>query len=316
MGSNANASAFRLGLVGAGRMGQTHLRALQESREVNVVALCEPVDALREGAFDTFGVKGYKSLEDLLDAGEIDGALIVTPSDTHVEVIKKVAAAGLAILCEKPCGVTPGDTREAQRVVLEAHVPLQVAYWRRFVPELQVLRERILAGDFGEILSVSCLQWDGEPPAASFRARSGGIFVDMGVHEFDQARWLTSGDFTQMTAVASAAVTDPANGADPDGAQVLCATSSGATVVVSLGRYYAGGDMASVEVFGTRGHELIVFLDPLEGERAQLEALRRQALSFAEYARGAACLGATVGDALAALEAATGAAAQLTSARG
>lgn len=296
-------------------MGQTHLRALQESREVNVVALCEPVDALREGAFDTFGVKGYKSLEDLLDAGEIDGALIVTPSDTHVEVIKKVAAAGLAILCEKPCGVTPGDTREAQRVVLEAHVPLQVAYWRRFVPELQVLRERILAGDFGEILSVSCLQWDGEPPSAAFRSRSGGVFIDMGVHEFDQARWLTGSDFTRMSAVASPAISDPGVADDPDSAQVLCQTASGATVFVSLGRHYRGGDMASVEVFGSKDHVHSLFLSPEDGERAQLEALVLQARAFADFANGAPCRGASVEDAIAALEAAGRAAAQLAQSR-
>jgi myo-inositol 2-dehydrogenase/D-chiro-inositol 1-dehydrogenase len=198
--------------------------------------------------------------------------------------------------------------------VNDAHVPLQIAYWRRFVPELQVLRERIIRGDFGEILSVSCLQWDGAPPAASFRARSGGIFVDMGVHEFDQARWLTSSDFTESSAIASSVVTDPESAGDPDSAQVLCATSSGATVLVSLGRYYAGGDMCSVAIFGTQDHTTSVFLDPIDGEAVQLDALRHQASSFADFARGGPCLGATVDDAIAALEAAAKAAAQLANA--
>jgi myo-inositol 2-dehydrogenase / D-chiro-inositol 1-dehydrogenase len=306
-------SVFRLGLVGAGRMGQTHLRALSDAADVAIVAVAEPVDALREAAENNFGVKGFSSLDNLLDSGEIDGALIVTPSDSHVEVIAKVAAAKLPILCEKPCGVNPDDTLRARQLVHDANVPLQIAYWRRFVPELQVLRERIARGDFGEILSVSCLQWDGVPPAASFRARSGGIFVDMGVHEFDQARWLTSSDFTESSAIASAVVTDPESAGDPDSAQVLCATSSGATVLVSLGRYYAGGDMASVEIFGTRDHTTSVFLDPLEGEVVQLDALRHQASSFADFARGGPCLGATVDDAIAALEAAATAATQLAS---
>jgi myo-inositol 2-dehydrogenase/D-chiro-inositol 1-dehydrogenase len=291
-------------------MGQTHLRALKGVTDVGVVAVAEPVDALREQVESAFGVQGFSSLDEMLDAGGIDGTLIVTPSDSHVDVIAKVAQAELPILCEKPCGVAPDDTRTARALVEAAGVALQIAYWRRFVPELQALRERIANGDFGDVLSVSCLQWDGEPPATAFRARSGGIFVDMGVHEFDQARWLTGGDFTHSLALAAPSGVALESGFDPDSAQVLASMSSGAVALVSLGRYYAGGDMASVEVFGTRDHVLLEFLKPEDGERAQLEALRRQASAFAAFATGGACRGATVNDAIAALEAAADAKAQ------
>jgi len=302
---------FRLGLVGAGRMGRTHLRALHHVEDVRVVAVAEPVEALRDAAVADFGVVGYSSLAELLDCGDIDGVLVVTPSDSHVEVIAQVAAVGLPILCEKPCGVSAEDTRRAQSIVRDADVALQIGYWRRFVPGLELLREGILGGHFGDVLTVSCLQWDGEPPSSAFRARSGGVFIDMGVHEFDQARWLTGGDFTTMSAVASPAISDPDVTDDPDSAQVLCQTTSGATVFVSLGRHYGGGDMASVEVFGSKDHVLSVFLNPEDGERAQLEALVRQAQSFAEYATGGPCRGASVEDAIAALEAAGRAAGQL-----
>jgi myo-inositol 2-dehydrogenase / D-chiro-inositol 1-dehydrogenase len=187
---------FRLGLVGAGRMGQTHLRALRDVADVRIVAVAEPVDALRDQVVVEFDVTGYSSLAELLASGEIDGVLIVTPSDSHVDVIAQVAAARLPILCEKPCGVNADDTRRAQSIVRDANVALQIGYWRRFVPGLELLREGISSGHFGDVLSLSCLQWDGEPPSSAFRARSGGVFIDMGVHEFDQARWLTGGDFT------------------------------------------------------------------------------------------------------------------------
>ena len=295
---------FRIGLVGAGRMGRTHLRALQGNDNVRIVAVAEPVDSLRDEAVSGFGVTGYATLEEMLDVGDIDGALIVTPSDSHVEVIARVASAGLSILCEKPCGVTAEDTRRAQSLVRDAGVALQIGYWRRFVPELQALRDGIGKGEFGDVLSVSCLQWDGEPPSAAFRARSGGIFIDLGVHEFDQARWLTGGDFSELSAYASPIITDDDCDDDPDSAQVLTSTSSGTTVFVSLGRHYAGGDMASVELYGTKGHAASVFLNPDDGERAQLEALVRQAEAFAEFAGGGVCRGATVDDAIAALEAA------------
>jgi myo-inositol 2-dehydrogenase / D-chiro-inositol 1-dehydrogenase len=302
---------FRLGLVGAGRMGRTHLRALRDVSDVGIVAVAEPVVALREQAVAEFAVVGYATLEDMLASNDVDGVLVVTPSDSHVEVISQVAAAGLPILCEKPCGVTAKDTRRAQSIVRDADVALQIGYWRRFVPGLELLREGILSGHFGDVLTLSCLQWDGEPPSSAFRARSGGIFIDMGVHEFDQARWLTGSDFTTMAAFASPAISDPEVSDDPDSAQVLCETTSGATVLVSLGRHYGDGDMASVEVFGSKDHVLLEFLNPEDGERAQLEALVRQAQSFAEYAKGGPCRGASVEDAIAALEAAGRAAGQL-----
>jgi myo-inositol 2-dehydrogenase/D-chiro-inositol 1-dehydrogenase len=305
---------FQFGLVGAGRMGRTHLRALRDATDAAVVAVAEPVEELRAEAVSTFGVTGFASVDDLLAFGGLDGVLIVTPSDSHVRVIDAVAKAGLPILCEKPCGVTAEDTRRAQRVVRDAGVALQVAYWRRFVPQLQALRERIVNGDLGDVLSMSCLQWDGEPPSAAFRARSGGVFIDMGVHEFDQARWLTGSNVARMSAVASPVITDRDVSGDPDSAQVLAQMESGATALVSLGRHYPGGDMASVELFGTRDHFFSVFLDPVDGERAQLEALRRQASAFADYVGGQPCRGATVDDAIRALEAAEDAAAQVASA--
>jgi len=305
---------FRLGLVGAGRMGRTHLRALRDTTEVGFVAVAEPVDQLRAEVVDTFGVTGFATVDDLLNTGGLDGVVIVTPSDRHVEVIDAVARARLPILCEKPCGVSAADTRRARQIVSDARVALQIAYWRRFVPQLQTLRERINRGDFGEVLSLSCLQWDGEPPGAAFRSRSGGVFVDMGVHEFDQARWLTGSDVAHVSAAASPVITDSAVTGDPDSAQVLATMASGATAYVSLGRHYRGGDMASVEVFGTRDHYFSVFLDPADGERAQLEALARQAAAFAEFAGGAPGRGASVDDAVRALEVAEDAATQVASA--
>src|ERR1700688_113153 len=168
-------------------MGRTHLRALRDAADVRIVAVAEPVHALRDDAVADFAVIGHPSLTDMLASNGVDGVLIVTPSDSHVDVITQVAAAGLPILCEKPCGVNAGDARRARAITHDAGVALQIGYWRRFVPELELLRQGIESGHFGDVLSVSCLQWDGEPPSSSFRERSGGIFIDMVVHEFDQA---------------------------------------------------------------------------------------------------------------------------------
>ena len=124
----------------------------------------------------------------------------------------------------------------------------------------------------------------------------------MGVHEFDQLRWLTGQDISGLAVVTSGQAPDGI--ADVDGAQVIATLSGGGCGFISLGRYYPAGDAVWAEVFGTRGSERCDIIDPAEGERAQLDALRRQAESFAEFALGAPCAGATADDAVAALTAA------------
>jgi myo-inositol 2-dehydrogenase/D-chiro-inositol 1-dehydrogenase len=303
-------AVFRLGLVGAGRMGRTHLRALAGSPAVTVTAIVEPVAAARASLAGS-GARLFEDLAGLLEAGGIDGVLIAAPSDQHVELVARVAAAGLPILCEKPCGLSSRDVAAAAGVAARHGVPLQVAYWRRYVPALQELRARIARSDLGELHLLASYQWDGQPPAPTFRAHSGGIFIDMGVHEFDQIRWLSGQEIGELRAVSSPPIADGNAPLDVDSAQAIAALSGGATAFVSLGRYYPVGDMARIEVFGTRDAASSEFLDPREGDRAQLEALRRQAEGFAEFAAGGPCTGATVADAAAAIDAAERASSQI-----
>jgi myo-inositol 2-dehydrogenase/D-chiro-inositol 1-dehydrogenase len=308
--------SFRLGLIGAGRMGRTHMRAFAGSERVAVTAIAEVSEQARRAVAPS-GAALYPGIGPMLDGAAVDGILITAPSDQHGRIISEVAARGLPILCEKPCGVTAAQTRAAAAAATEAAgVPFQVAYWRRYVPALAGLRERMAAGELGTVHLVTCYQWDLEPPSAAFRAHSGGILIDMGVHEFDQLRWLTGQDITALSAVASGLVPgglgDPPDQApDVDSAQVIVELSGGGTGFISLGRYHPAGDMARAEAFGTRGTVRCDFLDPAEGERAQLEAVRRQAESFAAFARGGPCEGATGADAIAALEAAEQAAAAI-----
>ena len=289
---------FRLGLIGAGRMGRTHMRALAASENVRVVAVTEPVAAIRT-ELDAPGLAVHAEVDAMLRAGGLDGVLVVAPSDRHLDIVTRVAAAGLPILCEKPCGVTSAQAARAADIAAAHGIPLQVAYWRRYVPALRRLRDRIAAGELGKIYFVACYQWDAAPSPAAFRAHSGGIFVDMGVHEFDQIRWLTGQEFSRLhTARAGFAA------GDTESAQVLCALSGGSTALVSLGQRFPLGDVCYVEVFGTRDAEESRFLWPPTGDDSFLDALRRQAEAFAGMVGGRATDGATAADAVAALRAA------------
>jgi myo-inositol 2-dehydrogenase / D-chiro-inositol 1-dehydrogenase len=303
-------SVFRLGLVGAGRMGRTHLRALAGSPALRVVALADPVEGTRT-ALEGPGLATHADLASMLRTGGLDGVLVAAPSDRHLATIAELAAAGLPVLCEKPCGVTSQQARQAAEIAASARLPLQVAYWRRFVPALRRLRQRIADGDMGELYLVTCYQWDERPPAAAFRAHSGGIFIDMGVHEFDQIRWLSGQDLGAIRAAAARTASEPPVAGDAESAQVLCELSGGATAVVSLGRRFPLGDVCRVEVFGTKDAGDCRFLWPPDAERAFLDGLRLQAESFVRWVGGGAAEGASAADAVAALAAAETAAAQI-----
>jgi myo-inositol 2-dehydrogenase / D-chiro-inositol 1-dehydrogenase len=298
-----SSTVFRLGLVGAGRMGRTHLRALAGSTSVAVTAVVEPLAAARAAMAET-GRATFAELGQLLDARQVDGVLIAAPSDLHASLVAQVAAAGLPILCEKPCGLSSAEIREIEQAVHRHGVPLQVAYWRRYVPPLQALRGRIEGGELGDIHLFASFQWDGQPPSSSFRAHSGGIFRDMGVHEFDQVRWLSGQEFGELAAISAPYSEEVGAWKDVDSAQAIAPLSGGATAFVSLGRYFPVGDMARVEVFGSRDAVRCDFLDPSDGETAQLDALVRQAEGFAAFARGGPQTGASIRDAAAALDAA------------
>jgi myo-inositol 2-dehydrogenase/D-chiro-inositol 1-dehydrogenase len=301
-GASAMTEMFRLGVVGAGRMGRTHLAALASSQRVKVVAVAETMETTRE----ELTAEGYAvcaELRDLLRRGDLDGILIATPSDHHLDVVAQAAAAGIPILCEKPCGITSAQALRAAELAAERSVPLQVAYWRRFVPELQHLKARISSGAFGEIYFVACYQWDEQPPSAAFRARSGGIFVDMAVHEFDQMQWLTGQKLSQISVVRAQTSADPTAEGDPDSAAALCTLDHGATGLVSLGRRHIHGDICRVEVFGTLDAAESRFLAPPNGTAVFMEALKLQAEGFAAWVRGGAPAGASAEDAVAALQA-------------
>jgi myo-inositol 2-dehydrogenase/D-chiro-inositol 1-dehydrogenase len=281
-------------------MGQTHIRALSTSSAVQIVAVAEPHE-VAAAKLRGDGLQVHPTVSAMLEAGEIDGVVVAAPTDQHLALVELIATSKLPLLCEKPCGLSSAQARAAGDIARDHDMKLQVAYWRRFVPALQDLRRRITAGEVGALHFALCAQWDQAPPAANFRTHSGGIFIDMGVHEIDQVRWLTGQEVVDVSASSFPVVEDPDAVGDVDSAQALLTLSGGTAAVISLGRFHPGGDLVAAEVFGSRDHQRVNVLQPSDGEEPQLEALRRQAEGFARHALGGPNEGATIEDAEAAL---------------
>lgn len=286
---------FRLGLIGAGRMGQTHLAAVAPSAVVSVTSIVEP----RDGVASELRGSGYTvfdSIDALLDSNSVDGFLVATPSGFHVDVIRQLAVAGLPILCEKPAGLSVSDALTIKEVTESAGVRLQIGYWRRFVPTMLALKKEIDDGQFGRLLVVHASQWDHRPPAAEFRNTSGGIAVDMGVHEIDVIHWLTGQSVTSTSSIAT--WSDEANVTDEDSAVLSFTLSGGTAGLATLGRFYPDADYVGIEVMGDKDHQRHDIVTGNDGERVFMNALRDQAETFAQ---GGNNLCATIDDAVAAL---------------
>jgi myo-inositol 2-dehydrogenase/D-chiro-inositol 1-dehydrogenase len=281
---------LRLAVIGAGRMGRVHLEALRGAQRVEAVAVADPVAAAREAT----GLPGYATVDALLAAGVADAVLIAAPTDLHGGLVAQVAAAGLPILCEKPLGLTVAQAEAA--VAAAGGVLLQVGYWRRFVAELQQLKRLLEDGELGTPQQVLSHQWDEEPPGEEFRARSGGIAIDMAVHEIDQLRWLLGEEFGEISAVRDTGEAPPG---DADVALAISRLSGGTVAAITLGRRFPPGDSCWLELFATEAHVRaeFMFADP----SVSTAALAAQADAFAAAVEGGPQEGATGADAVAAL---------------
>jgi myo-inositol 2-dehydrogenase/D-chiro-inositol 1-dehydrogenase len=282
--------SFRLALVGAGRMGVTHARALASSRLVEIACVVDPSDAA--------SAQVHAPRATLDDLPPVDGALVAVPTRLHVEVVTRLGEYGLPVLCEKPCGLTVAETRAIAGLGLR----LQVAYWRRFVPALRELRERIRQGGLGTVVLVASAQLDELPPPPRFRdpRSSGGIVVDMGVHELDQLRWLAGQEIVAVNGIAGSVGWDAPVAGDPELVSLGVRTDGGVAATIVLARRHPPGETCRIEVVGLQDAASFSFVAPPTGDATIAAALRAQAEDFA---RGGG-EGATVDDAIAALDAA------------
>jgi myo-inositol 2-dehydrogenase/D-chiro-inositol 1-dehydrogenase len=292
----------RLVVIGVGRIGREHVAAIQSSDRLVLTAVVD-ADEHALGRVSAPGRISTTSVEQLLAEVDFDGAVVAVTSAQHVAVVTALLQAGVPVLCEKPCGLSSADVRALGALEADLGGLLRVGYWRRFVPELARLRGCIAAGQLGTLAMLSAVQWDEAPPSAAFRdpKSSGGINLDMGVHEFDMLRWLTGEEIVEIVGFASATTWAPPVDGDPETVNLVARLSGGATATISLARRHPPGDLCRIEVLGGTSPVALTYVRPGQDTTPALRlALQAQAEAFAAAIGGGSTPLAGVRDAEAA----------------
>lgn len=243
----------RFGLLGAGRIGKVHARAVTANSKAELVAVADAMVEAAQALSSLYGAE-VRTIEAIETASDIDAVIICTPTDTHADLIERFARAGKAIFCEKPIDLDVARVESCLKVVDEAGATLMVGFNRRFDPHFKAVRQAIDAGQIGNVEMVTIVSRDPGAPPADYVKRSGGIFRDMTIHDFDMARFLLGEEIETVSAQASVLV-DGAIGeaGDYDSASVMLFTASGRHATISNSRRATYGYDQRIEVHGSDG---------------------------------------------------------------
>lgn len=244
---------MRFGVIGAGRIGKIHASNIAARKDCEIRLIADADGAAAQSLAEATGGR-VAQIEAILASSEIDAVAICAPADLHADLIEKAARAKKAIFCEKPVALDANRVRACLDVVAATDATLMVGFNRRFDPNFAALHNRIRDGAIGAVEIVSIISRDPGPPPLSYIARSGGLFRDMMIHDFDMARFLLGEEPVAVSAMGSALV-DKAIGeaGDVDTALVIMETKSGKVVQISNSRRATYGYDQRIEAHGSKG---------------------------------------------------------------
>ena len=291
---------LKIGIIGAGRIGKVHLESI--SYHVNnamVTAMADPfMNEETEKLIRSYGVsKVTKDYKDILNDKDIDAVLVCSSTDTHAAISIEAINAGKHVFCEKPVDHSI-EKIQAVADALKEHpdIKFQVGFNRRFDHNFAAIRKAYDDGKIGEAHILKITSRDPEPPNPAYIKVSGGIFLDMTIHDFDMACFLTDSDVEELY-VNSAVLVDPAIGeqGDVDTAIITMKMANGALAVIDNSRKAAYGYDQRAELFGSKGmvatsndtvsSAVISNADGVTGEKPLFFFLERYMGSFSEEMR-------------------------------
>ena len=246
---------LRIAVLGAGRIGKMHAELL--ARQVPGASLAMVQDINGEAATavgQQFDVPHTTEVDAVLSSADVDAVAICSSTDTHVPFMIAAANAGKAIFCEKPISLDLAKVDEALAVIKSSGVPFQVGFNRRFDAAHDSVRAAVIDGSVGDLHMVRISSRDPAPPPIPYIKVSGGIFLDMMIHDFDMARFITGSEVVDVYAQGAVRI-DPAIGeaGDLDTAVVMLRHENGCITTIDNSRQAVYGYDQRVEAFGSGG---------------------------------------------------------------
>jgi myo-inositol 2-dehydrogenase / D-chiro-inositol 1-dehydrogenase len=247
---------IKLGVIGAGRIGKVHIATLvQNVPQAEVVAVADVNLKSADEVAKSFGINTvFTDYLDVINHPDVEAVVICSPTDTHARYIVECAKAGKHIFCEKPVDLSLEVIQAALDSVKKAGVKLMVGFNRRFDPNFLKIKQLVVDGKIGDPHILKITSRDPAPPPAEYSAVSGGMFMDMTIHDFDMARYIAGSEVTEVYTKATVLV-DPAIGkaGDVDTAIITLSFENGAIGVIDNSRKAVYGYDQRVEIFGSKG---------------------------------------------------------------
>jgi len=244
----------RIGLIGCGRIGRMHADLLAgEIPGLALTAVADPVAAAAGSVASSTGAP-VRSIERLIEADDVDALAICSSTDTHVDLVVAAAEAGKAVFCEKPVSLALADVERAMSAVEAAEVPFMIGFNRRFDPGHRSVRDCVAEGRIGDLHILRITSRDPAPPPPEYIAVSGGIFLDMVIHDFDMARYVTGRDVVEVYARGAVRVDERIGDAgDVDTAVTVLVHDDGTLTTIDNSRQAVYGFDQRIEAFGSDG---------------------------------------------------------------
>ena len=248
---------INIGIIGAGRIGRVHVESIRtQVADAAVKVLADPFmnEQTAEWAKQMGVERVTKDYKEILADSAIDAVLICSSTDTHASISIEAIEAGKHVFCEKPVDHDIQKIKQVQAALREHPVKYQVGFNRRFDHNFAAVRNAVAEGRIGDSHIIRITSRDPEPPSADYINVSGGMFLDMTIHDFDMARFLAGCNAKEIY-VEAAALVDPAIGeaGDVDTAGITMKMENGSLVTIDNSRKAVYGYDQRVEVFGSKG---------------------------------------------------------------
>lgn len=243
---------INVGILGAGRIGKVHALSLKKIEGVNLTSVADPY--LDEEWAKDFGIENrYKDVASIINDESIDAVYICTPTDSHADLIMQAAKKGKAVFCEKPVDLDIASIVRVQKVLEENNTLFQIGFNRRFDKNFKKISELVKENALGDLLSLKVVSRDPSAPPRSYVETSGGLFLDMTIHDFDMVRFLAHQNITEINAKGASLITDYSD-IDIDTAMLTMTLENGGFAMIENCRATTFGYDQRIEAFGTKAN--------------------------------------------------------------